>query len=300
MLDYLLLPLLGMAWTIVAITTANARQKNVSVIHFYLVGSTGAFLIFAAMSLFSGMENIFAPQYRISALAYLGGGLLNASGQGIVMYNLKKGGRALAMLIPQLAFILPYIWCLFNGDTFTAAGASGLVLIVTAVTYLSLKKSGSSAENPGSSLDVKRILTAFGAMLIVGTSQIFIAIPVVLKKGEPLSMMTGSMLVQFATMLLFALLSALVPLKFVDSIKKAVKRGIMWSLAAAASYCILLPALKCMGERKQSGIVYPIGCSTVIVLFAIYASICYREKLSRGQIAAFIAIVIGIFLVRMQ
>ena len=63
MLDYLLLPLLGMAWTFVAITAANARQKNVSVIHFYLIGSAGALLIFTVMSLISGMENIFAPQY---------------------------------------------------------------------------------------------------------------------------------------------------------------------------------------------------------------------------------------------
>ena len=299
MLDYLLVLLLGMAWTTVAITVANARQKNVSVIHFYLIGSAGAFLIFAVLSLISGMENVFAPQYRVSVLAYFFGALLNATGQGIVMYNLKKGGRALALLIPQLAFILPYIWCLCNGDTFTPAGASGLATISVAVTYLSLKKSASSAETPGSSLDPRRILIAFCAMLIVGTGQIFFAVPVVLKKGVALSAMNGSMIIQFATMLLFAILSAFAPGKFIDSMKKAVKSGIMWSLGAAASYCLLLPALKLMGARKQSAIVYPIGCSMVIVLFALYAAVCYREKLSRGQIAAFIAIVIGIFLIRM-
>ena len=111
--------------------------------------------------------------------------------------------------------------------------------------------------------------------------------------------MTGSMIIQFATMLLFAILCAFAPGKFIDSMKKALASGIRWSLGATASYCILLPALKYMGERKQSAIVYPIGCSTVIVLFALYASIVYREKLSRGQIAAFIAIIIGIFLIRM-
>ena len=56
MLDYLLLPLLGAVWTIVSITVANARQKNVSIIHFYLIGSGGASLIFAAIGLFSGAE----------------------------------------------------------------------------------------------------------------------------------------------------------------------------------------------------------------------------------------------------
>lgn len=300
MLDYLLLPLLGAVWTAVAITVSNARQKNISVIHFYLIGSTGAFLLFVLMSSFYGMENIFAPQYRISALAYFAGALMNAAGQGIVMYNLQKGGRAVALLIPQLAFILPYIWCLFNGDTFTPAGASGLTTIIVAVSYLALrKKPVSSAGNQSGSLDPRRILTAFFAMLIIGTGQIFIAIPVVLKKGVPLSAMTGSMIIQFATMLLFALLSIFAPVKFIDSMKKAFKSGIMWSVGAAGSYCILLNALKCMGARKQSAIVYPIGCSMVIVLFALYASVFYREKLSRGQIAAFIAIVAGIFLIRM-
>ena len=292
MLDYLLLPLLGIAWAIVTITAANARQKNVSIIHFYLIGSSGACLIFVLMSLLSGMENIFAPQYRVSALSYLCGALLNATAQGIVMYNLKKGGRALAVVIPQLSFIIPYIWCLFNGDKFTLVGASGLAVITVAITYLSLKKTQSTAENPGSSLDPRRLLVAFCAMLISGTGQIFFSIPAVLKKGEPLSVMTGSMIIQFTTMILFALLSTLNPGKFIDSVKKAFKSGIMWSLTAAASYCLLLPALKCMSERKQSAIVYPVGCSTVIVLFALYAAVCYREKLSRGQIAAFIAIVI--------
>ena len=299
MLDYLLLPLLGIAWTIVSITVANARQKNVSIIHFYLIGSSGALLIFALISLFTGMENIFAPQYRVSTLAYFFAALLNATTQGIVMYNLKKGGRALAVLIPQLGFIRPYLWCLFNGDKFTAAGASGLAVIIVAITYLSLKKSQRTAENPGSSLDPRRLLAAFCAMLIGGTSQICFSIPAVLKKGEPLSAMTGSMIVQFATMLLFALLSTIAPGKFIDSVKKSFKSGITWSLGAATSYCLLLPALKCMSERKQSAIVYPIGCSTVIVLFALYAAVCYREKLTRGQIAAFIAIITGIFLIRL-
>ena len=299
MLDYLLLPLLGIAWTFVSITVANARQKNVSIIHFYLIGSSGALLIFALISLFTGMENIFAPQYRVSVLAYFFAALLNATTQGIVMYNLKKGGRALAVLIPQLGFILPYLWCLFNGDKFTAAGASGLAVIIIAITYLSLKKSQRTAENPGSSLDPRRLLAAFCAMLLGGTSQICFSIPAVLKKGEPLSAITGSMIVQFATMLLFALLSTIAPEKFIDSVKKAFKSGIIWSLGAATSYCLLLPALKCMSERKQSAIVYPIGCSTVIVLFALYAAVCYREKLTRGQIAAFIAIITGIFLIRL-
>ena len=53
-----------------------------------------------------------------------------------------------------------------------------------------------------------------------------------------------------------------------------------------------------MGERNQSGIVYPVGCSENIILFALYASLFYREKLSRNQVAAFIVIIIGIFLVR--
>ena len=111
--------------------------------------------------------------------------------------------------------------------------------------------------------------------------------------------MTGAMIIQFAAVDLFAVFSFFSPVKFADAVKKCWKNSIYWGIGAVASYCILLPALYLMSERNQSGIVYPVGCSSLILLFALYAALKYREKLSLSQSAAFIAIVAGIFLVRM-
>ncbi|MBQ4329937.1 MAG: hypothetical protein IJC27_09455 [Lentisphaeria bacterium] len=297
--DYLLLPLLGLVWAAVGVVVANARAQGVSIFHFFLLGTVCASLIFLGINLVCGMEDIFAPGYRTALLCFAGGSLLNSLGQAVAMYNLKQGGRALAFAIPQLAFVLPYIWSIvFWGEKLTIASGAGLLLIAGAVCFLSLKKSADSGAT-GATLSAKRLMTAFAAMLIIGSSQIATSVPAQLEKSQQLSSMTGAMIIQFAAVVLFAVFSFFSPVKFADAVKKCWKNSIYWGIGAVASYCILLPALYLMSERNQSGIVYPVGCSSLILLFALYAALKYREKLSLSQSAAFVAIVAGIFLVRM-
>ena len=297
--DYLLLPLLGIVWALVAVVVANARQKGVSIFHFFMMGSFFASLIFIAINFLTGMENLLLPQYRTALICFVTGSLLNSFGQAVAMYNLKQGGRALAFTIPQLAFVLPYACSIiFFGEKLTLAGASGLFMIAGAISFLSIKKSGTAVANSGAALSAKRILIAFAAMIIIGASQIATSIPAQLDKSSQLSTLAGSMIIQITAAVLFAVFSFFSPEKFTVAIKKCLKSSFLWGIGAAASYCTLLPALKFMGERNQSGIVYPVGCSENIILFALYASLFYREKLSRSQVAAFIVIIIGIFLVR--
>ena len=297
--DYLLLPLLGIVWALVAVVVANARAKGVSIFHFFMVGSVFSSLFFIGINFFTGMENVFSPQYRTATLCFAVGSLLNGCGQAVAMYNLKQGGRALAFTIPQLAFILPYACSIiFFGEKLTFAGAAGLLLIAGAIYFLSVKKSGTSTDDSGTALSAKRILTAFAAMVIIGSSHIATSIPAQLEKSSQLSTLAGSMVIQVIAAVLFTVFSLFSPVKFAEAVKKCVKSSIFWGIGAIASYCVLLPALKFMGERNQSGIVYPVGCSENIILFALYTSIFYREKLSRSQIAAFLVIIVGIFLVR--
>ena len=297
--DYLLLPLLGLVWALVAVVVADARAQGVSIFHFFLCGTVCASLIFLGINFACGMQDIFAPCYRTALLCFVGGSMLNSSGQAVAMYNLKQGGRALAFAIPQLAFVLPYLWSiLFFGEKITLAGGSGLLLIAAAVCFLSLKKNANSAAT-GAALSAKRLGIAFSAMLLIGSGQIATSVPMQLEKSRQLSSMSGSMLIQFAAVVFFAVFCLFSPVKIADAVKKCWKRSIWWGIGAVASYCILLPALKLMGERSQSGIVYPVGCSSLILLFALYAALRYREKLSLAQSAAFAAIIAGIFLVRM-
>ena len=299
--EYLLLPLIGLVWTFVAVTVAYARAKNIPIFHFFLVGGTISTLIFFIINLCVGMENIFSAQYRAATIYFIIGSLLNSLGQAISMYNLKQGGRALAFAIPQLAFLLPYTWSLiFWKEKLTVFGITGLLLITLAICYLSLKKKNNNSSTPSNtSLDYKRLIVAFIAMFFIGASQIATSMPMLLTKENQLSTLTGSMVIQISAVVFFSICCIFSPVKFIESIKRSVKFGFYWSIGAVTSYCVLLPALKIMGNKNQSGIVYPVACSTLIMLFAIYASIFFKEKLSQSQIAAFIAIVVGIFLVRM-
>ena len=301
--QYLLLPLIGLAWTLVAVTVANARAKNISIFHFFLLGGAISALIFWVMNAFLGigLEHLFSNQYRYATICFIVGSLLNSLGQAISMYNLKAGGRALAFAIPQLAFLLPYTWSLiFWNEKLTIYGISGLFLITLAICYLSLrKKNNSSAVQSNTSLDCKRLIVSFVAMMFIGASQIATSIPMLLKKENQLPAITGSMIIQIMAVIFFAICCIFSPVKFVNAVKASIKFSIMWAIGAVASYCILLPTIKIMATKSQSGIVYPVACSTLIMLFAIYTSVFFKEKLSKSQIVAFLAIIAGIFLVRM-
>ena len=299
-LAYLLLPALMVAWVLVAIVVTHARERGISIFHFFMCGSFLATLIFLAICLTTGCDNFFAPRYRTATAMLAMGAIFNGSCQAVLMYNLKKGGRALAFAIPQLGFILPYAWSIvFRDEKFACTGGIGLICIAGAICFLAAKKSSTTETTVTSSLDAKRILISFAAMLIGGMAQIFFSYPAFLPADQQLSTITGSLIIQAASTLLFFFFALVSPVKFTDGIKKAGKFSLLWALGAVLSYCILLPTLEEMRKLNQAGLVYPIGCGGIILLFALYTSIRGKEKLSAGQIAAFAAIIIGIFLVRM-
>lgn len=297
---HLLLPALGLAWTFVAIVVAHARQRGISVFHFLMCGSFFSFLIFLGINLFWGMENFFAPQYRLAVVMLILGAVFNSSCQMVAMYNLKQGGRALAFAIPQLSFIMPYAWSIiFRGERFALTGAAGLLCISGAICFLAMKKNTAQSGAVSSALEPKRILIAFAAMFTGGCSQIFFSYPALLPQEQRVSTLTGSLIIQVISMLVYLIFSLFTPVKFIDGIKKTLKYSVLWAVGAVASYCVLLPALEEMSKLKQTGIVYPAACSMLILLFALYTAIRYKEKLSGSQTAAFLAIIAGIFLIRL-
>ena len=296
---YLWLPFLGFLWTVVAVIVANARQKGVSVFHFYMLGSCLSFLIFLTVNLSLGLDDIFSPAKRQAALIFSAGALLNALGQSLVMYNMKKGGRALAFAIPQLAFIIPYSWSIiFLGEKFSITGVAGLVCIAGAICFLAMKKSTATADTVSSSLEFKRVLLSFAAMLLVGCGHIGMALPTQLPPENRLSVSNGAMVMVGAATLFFLLASLLSRKNFAAEVKKSWKYSIAWSAGAALSNGVMLYTLELMGRYNRAGIVFPIGCCSLIMMFTIYAALRFREKLSVSQIAAFAAIIAGILMVK--
>ena len=291
---YLWLPFLGFLWTAVAVIVANARQKGISVFHFYMSGSLFSFLIFLGLNLFLGLDDILSPAKRQAVLIFMLGSLLNGLGQSLVMYNMKKGGRALAFAIPQLAFILPYTWSiLFWGEKFSLAGGTGLICITAAICFLAMKKSDTAAGNVSSSLDFKRILLSFAAMLIIGSGHIGMSLPTQLPPENRLPVLNGAMVMVGTATLFFLIAALLTRMDFAAEVKKSWKYSLAWGIGAVVSNGVMLYTLELMGRYNKAGIVFPISCCTLIMMFTIYAAWRFRERLSVSQVAAFAAIIAG-------
>ena len=134
---WLLVMLLGVAWTAVGITVSEGRRKGCPVQQFYFTGSFFAVLLLVSVAGAAGVRGIFAAEARPAVLGFFIGSLLNGSGQAISMMNLTQGGRALAYAIPQQAFLFPYLWSIaFWGQRLGALSVVGILLIGGAVFYL--------------------------------------------------------------------------------------------------------------------------------------------------------------------
>lgn len=292
---YLLLLALGICWTFVAIILSEAKSKNCSIFAFYCIGS---FLAALLLLLWGGaplLKELILPEKRFAVGCFAVCAIFNGIGQGITMWNLKKGGRALAYAIPQLSFLLSFVWSIFFwSQQLNWRSASGIVLIVTAVVFLSMCKQ----QKNSSELELKRVFISIGAMMLCGISQILLITPTQLPEAKALSPLTGSCVIQASNALFFLILLLCRYKQEKSGIKPAVKYGIFWGIFASCAYCVLLPALRILGKIGQSGIVFAVGSSMTILLFALFTVIRFREKLTLAQWGAFAGIITGIILVR--
>ena len=125
------------------------------------------------------------------------------------------------------------------------------------------------------------------------------SIPSQFPAEKSLSPLQGALVLQASSVIFFLAWSLLGKDFQLASIKNNCIYGLLWGICAAASYCVLLPALQMLGKIHQAGIVFPTGCSLTILLFTTYTALRYKEKLFWKQCLAFAAIIIGIFLVKL-
>lgn len=297
---YLFLALFGLLCTLIAIIVSEAKQRGVSINHFYCFGSTTAvLLLLSAGYAVGGLDHLFAPEYRRAVLCYVAAALLNGSGQALCMSNLKQGGRALAYSIPLLSFLLPYGWSLFY-EPVSWRGIAGVLLIAASLFYLATRRSAANEEQAHSSaLEPKRLLIAFVAMTVIGSGQILMSAPSRFSAETMLSPWSSACVLQSSNALFFLSRAVITKNTTKTQLKHSLLAGIIWGVCAAAVYATMLQAMKLLTEINQGGLFFPVGNGITILLFTGFTAIRFREKLSLAQWGAFAAVVAGIFLVKL-
>ena len=293
---YLLLAALGVAWTSIAVVVSEGRRRDCPVPQFYFAGSLIAVLILMCLAGADGLRGIFSSDARLAACCFFFGSILNGAGQATSMMNLSRGGRALAYSIPQQAFLFPYLWSIaFWGQHVSVLSVAGIVVIVAAVFYLSVTRSGDRSA----SLSARRIAVALLAMVLMGTSQIVLIAPTRFAAARTLTQLPAACVILGANTLFFLVWSSMRPRGFA-AFRLYLPFGAAWGVCAATSYCILLSALGLLGKVGQSGIVFPVGAGILILLYSLFTVIRYREQLNWKRRLAFAALVCGICLVKLR
>lgn len=298
MTDFLLLPLLGGIWTLVSVIVIRAREAGVPAVIFYFVGTTVSTVLCGLALFLPGMEPVdFSLPGTLPVLGcFAAASLLNASGQSVTMYNLKSGGRALAVAIPQLSFLFPFFCAmLFWGEPADFRRILGVAVITFAVF---LSSYGSPKKDVPGQWNLKRLGFSLITVVLAGMSQTTLVMSAHLY-GSPVPGVAKTFVYIVTAALFFGVMSLFEIRKTgLPSLRK-LKFGGLWGIVATVSNLLLFYCVDLFTRRGQSGIVYAVACASLMVFIMLYTRFRLGEKLTPLQNLAALGMIAGVLMVRL-
>ena len=298
MTDFLLLPLLGGIWTLVSVIVIRAREAGVPAVVFYFVGTTVSTVLCGLALFLPGMAapDLSVPGARAVLWSFAAASLLNASGQAVTMYNLKSGGRALAVAIPQLSFLFPFFCSmLFWGESADFRRILGVAVITLAVFFSSY---GSPKRDVPGQWNLKRLGFSLITVVLAGMSQTTLVMSAHLY-GSPVPAMTKTFVYIVTAALFFGVMSLFEIRKTGFPALRKLKFGGLWGIVATGSNLMLFHCVDLFTRRGQSGIVYAVACASLMVFIMLYTRFRLKEKLTPLQNLAALGMIAGVLMVRL-
>ena len=298
MTDFLLLPLLGGIWTLVSVIVIRAREAGVPAVVFYFAGTSVSTVLCGLALFLSGMgpSGLSAPGARAVLWCFAAASLLNASGQAVTMYNLKSGGRALAVAIPQLSFLFPFFCAmLFWGEAADFLRILGVAVIAFAVF---LSSYGSPKKDVPGQWNLKRLGFSLITVVLAGMSQTTLVMSAHLY-GSPVSGMLKTFVYIVTAALFFGVLTLFEIRKTGFPSLRKLKFGGLWGIVATGSNLMLFHCVDLFTRRGQSGIVYAVACASLMVFIMLYTRFRLGEKLTPLQNLSALGMIAGVLMVRL-
>ena len=299
MTDFLQLLLLGTIWTLVSILCLQARKRGLSSVIFYFVGNVVSVTLCALTFLLPGMDmdDFTAPGKREVLCFFLASSLLNGSGQALTMYNLKQGGRVLAVAIPQMSFLFPFVYGLLSGNEQPdLMRMSGIAVIAAAVFASSC---GTPRKDVPGQWNFRRLGLALTAGALIGSAKLCVVMSGYLHAATPLSQTTRVFFYMLTAAVFFGVLTWFDVKKNGPPPKGSLKLGVFWGFTATVSNLLLFHCVDIFTRRGQSGIVYAVASAVLLVLISIYTRFRLGEKLTLLQNFSLAGMIAGVFLVRL-
>lgn len=298
MSDFLLLPLLGGIWTLVSIIVIRAREAGVHPVVFYFAGTTVSTILCGLALFLPGTEtpDLSVPGTLPVLGCFVVASLLNASGQAVTMYNLKSGGRALAVAIPQLSFLFPFFCTmLFWGEPADFRRILGVAVITLAVF---LSSYGSPKNDVPGQWNLKRLGFSLITVVLAGMSQTTLVMSAHLY-NSPVPGMLKTFVYIVTAALFFGILTLFEIRKSGFPALRKLKFGGLWGIVATVSNLLLFHCVELFTRQGRSGIVYAVACASLMVFIMIYTRFRLKEKLTFLQNLAAVGMIAGVLMVRL-
>ena len=299
MVGYLLLLLLGTIWTFISVIAISGKRAGISSPVFYFIGNAVASLCCLLCFLLPGMtmDDFTAPEKRTFLLCYIFGSVFNGLGQAVTMYNLKSGGRAIALAIPQMAFLIPFICgIIFWDEPVNVIRVIGIFVIAAAVLAAGLCKKNAMEKNQW---DNRRFCIALLSVALLGLSQVMVVMAGYICSGHELSNTTRTFFYMMVAAIFFGAISFFDIRQNGLPPRKSIKWGIIWGIIAPLSNMLLFYCLDLFARSNQSGIVYAVGAVLLMVGTCIYTRVFLKEKITLLQYAGVAGMLVGLLMVRL-
>lgn len=282
--------LVGFLWACVGMVMTGVASSGGSIFAFYGLGCTLVAAIgWVALVDWSVMQDGVPRMAELFFWIGLGGAV-NALGQTLMISTMRRGHKAITWGIGQSAMLIPFlasvvIWRESPG-TF---GWSGMGLLLAALVVMARGR----RRDAGEAIDPRWLLMALSTLVLLGSAQALFSVPShwagwtdAARLRTPVSLSAA------ATVHILVMIGTRQTLE-----RRTMKLSVLWTALALAAYVILFRCLDLMSAVGLSGVVFPIGIGTCVVVFACYSRFRLKEEFGLSDIAGIALALAGMTLI---
>ncbi|GEM_PF-380266 len=294
--------LVGSSWCLVGLVMGDAPKKGIDPALVQLCG--GLFSVVIGSLIMVATHSYSSAPAAVTCwtlLTYFISGAVNFAMLQTMAAAMQRGPNGVVWGIIQSSLVFPFIVGVsVFGVALSGPRLAGIILLLLALIFFASAKNN-AAKTPRSKGLNWKIIALIG-MVLAATQQNLSTAPSYFESARGVSSIMRSIASAAGTLvaaIIFTLARLTPELK--TKLLFGIKNPVLWKYIFAlqtfsllTSYLLLYPGIDVMADHGLGGMCYPMMIGSCIVAFTLLSAWLLKEKISRMQIAALVACVLGL------